>query len=130
MRLLKKLDANDPSAFYALGRCYNHTLRYTQASEILSQLVALMPDHALGHYQLGFALLQQFSKRSEAIAHFMRAIEICPHITKAYFFLSWALVRMERDLPRAKRLLDEIKEFRPNEARQLANLMSLNEPNN
>ncbi|HXI26737.1 MAG TPA: hypothetical protein VNG71_22990 [Pyrinomonadaceae bacterium] len=89
-----------------------------------------MPDHALGHYQLGFALLQQFSRRTEAIPHFMRAIEICPHITKAYFFLGWALVRVERDIPRAKLLLDEIKEFRPNEARHLANLISLNESNN
>jgi tetratricopeptide (TPR) repeat protein len=130
MRLLQKLDANDPSASYALGRCYIHTGRYTQASEILSQLVVLMPDHALGHYQLGFALLQQFSRRSEAIPHFKRAIEICPRITRAYFFLGWALVRVERDIPRASRLLDEIKELRPNEARHLANLISLNEPNN
>ena len=130
MRLLKKLNANDPSTYYALGRCYNYTGRYTEAAEILGQLVELIPDHALAHYQLGFALLQQFSRHNQAIQHLARAIEICPRITKAYFFLGWALVRVERDLVRAKRLLDEIKEFRPNEARHLANLISLNEPNN
>jgi tetratricopeptide (TPR) repeat protein len=130
MRLLKRLNANDPSAYYDLGRRYNRTHRYQQASEVLRQLVELMPDHALAHHELGFALLQQFSTRNEAIEHFRQAIEICPHITKAYFFLGWALVRVKGDLTEAKRLLDEIKELRPNEAKHLANLISLNDPGN
>ena len=129
MQSLKKtLNANEPSAYYALGRRLNRTGAYPQASEVLTRLVELIPNHSLAHYELGFALLQQFSRQSEAIEHFRQAIDICPHIARAYYFLGWALVRIKRDFAAAKQLLDQIKEFRTYEAQHLAHLISLNKP--
>jgi len=98
------IDRNGPSAYFKLARRYNRT-GYYQASEILRIPVDSVPDHALAHYELGFALLQQFSRQRDAIKHLRLSVKISPQLAKAYYFLGWALVRLKRDFVGARALL-------------------------
>lgn len=116
------------TTLYCLSRFYNQTGRYRQASQILAALVAAMPNSALAHYQLGFALLQQFSRRREAVYHFRQAAHLCPQLLVAWYFLGWALVSVERDFASARELVNELKQIHPNQAERLSHLIDLNDP--
>jgi tetratricopeptide (TPR) repeat protein len=111
---------------YRLGRFYNQTSQYKRASHILAALVAAMPNNALAHYQLGFAFLQQFSRRREAVHHFRQAAHLCPQLLIAWYFLGWTLVRIENDFDSARQVVDELNQIHPNQAKRLSHLIDLN----
>jgi Flp pilus assembly protein TadD len=113
---------------YDLGRFYIQTGRNRQASQILAVLVAAMPNSGLAHFQLGVALLQQFSRSREAVYHFRQAAHLCPQLAIAWRFLGWMLVRIERDLVSARELVNELKQIHPNQAKRLSHLIDLNDP--
>lgn len=117
-----------PATYLRSGRNYNLAGMYLQAESVLRQFIELVPDDPQAHYELGFAMLQQFSKRSEAIEHFRNAVKLCPQHQGAYHFLCFALVRYAGDFAGARELLDELKESHPKQAEDLAHLISLSEP--
>lgn len=113
---------------YDLGRSHIRAGHYRQASNTLALLAASMPNNALAHHHLAFALLQQCSRRREAVYHFRQAAHLCPQLGIVWRFLGWTLVRIERDLVSAKELVNELKQIHPNEAKRLAHLIDLNDP--
>src|SRR3954466_4426496 len=98
---------------------YNLAGMYPDAEEILRKLIEIVPDHVSGHYELGFALLQQ-GRPEEAVEHFRKTVKLHPQHAMAYYFLSLALVCYVRDFAGAKQLLRELQELHPTEAKHLA----------
>jgi tetratricopeptide (TPR) repeat protein len=107
---------------------FNYAWKYHDAEEILKKAVDLNPDHAEAHYQLGFALLQQYLKYEEAIKYLKKAVELNPKHAMATHFLGCALAVRARDFDGARELQERIKDINPQEAEHIALLISLNEP--
>ncbi len=91
----------DPEVLLALGWLYLQKDRTRSAAAVLSELVAVAPNHADAHYYLGVALAKEHRK-SEAIASFKRAGEKAPAFAEVYWAL--ALLYNERGDGYAKAL--------------------------
>ena len=83
----------DPEVFLALGWLYLQKDRTRRAVEVLSELVAIVPDDADAHYYLGVALAKEHQK-SEAITAFKHALEKSLAFAEVYWAL--ALLYNER----------------------------------
>ena len=91
----------DPEVLLALGWLYLQKDRTRSAAAVLSELVAVAPNHADAHYYLGVALAKEHRK-SEAIASFKRAGEKAPAFAEVHWAL--ALLYNERGDGYAKAL--------------------------
>lgn len=110
-----------------LGMNYNLAGMYRDAEEVLRLALEIVPDQTQAHSDLGFALLQQ-QRYKEAIEHFRAAVKRNPQNVMAYHFLGYSLVVHEHDLIAARKLLEELKPLHPEQAKELAHLISFYEP--
>jgi len=80
----KEAVALDPNsdALIALVNLYTHGRRFPEAAEYLRKLVALHPDEASGHIQLGRVLAAE-GKNDEAIAELLAGTRLAPNDVSA-----------------------------------------------
>jgi Flp pilus assembly protein TadD len=69
----------------------------------------------------------QQGRMKEATKHFREAVKSNPQNIMAYHFLGYSLVVHERDLVAARKLLQELDSLHPQQAKELAHLISLND---
>jgi excisionase family DNA binding protein len=120
-----ELNPEMASSYINLGMNYNLAGMYRDAEEVLRQALQIVPDQTQAHYDLGFALMQQ-GRRKEAIKHYREAVKSNPQNIMAYHFLGYSLVVHEHDLVAARKLLEELAPLHPQQAEELAHLISLN----
>jgi tetratricopeptide (TPR) repeat protein len=120
-----ELNPEMASSYINLGMNYNLAGMYREAEEVLRQALEIVPDQTQAHYDLGFALMQQ-GRRKEAIKHFRKAVKSNPQNIMAYHFLGYSLVVHEHDLVAARKLVKELTPLHPQQAEELAHLISLN----
>ncbi|CAN5872361.1 hypothetical protein BH18ACI5_BH18ACI5_23890 [soil metagenome] len=86
---------NDPDALIALGNAYSLADRHREAARTFARLLALDPDNALAHENIGIAQLQARDLRS-AERSLRRAIELDPRLAGAYTALGVLLANTGR----------------------------------
>ena len=73
-----------------------HNGQLAAAEPLLSQVLALAPDHRTGLLRLGEVLLEQ-GRPGEALAHWLRLAELAPHNWRVQGHLSKAYSQLGRD---------------------------------
>jgi arylsulfatase A-like enzyme/tetratricopeptide (TPR) repeat protein len=93
--LMEKDAGNDPDALIALGNAYSLADRQADAARTFARLLALDPDNALAHENIGVASLQarDFSNAERSLR---RAIELDPRLSGAYTALGVVLASTGR----------------------------------
>jgi Tetratricopeptide repeat len=124
--------ANAADCAYLDGVEYERAGRLTEALEYYRRAVALRPDHAGAHNNMG-VLRQQWGQTAEAVAAYQRAVESNPQLGLAWFNLGNCL-REENRLDeavacyeRARLLLPADSETRLNLATTLRDLRRFDE---
>lgn len=93
---LMEHDANDdPDALIALGNAYSLADRHADASRTFARLLALDPNNALAHQNIGIAQLQA-RDLPNAEGSLRRAIELDPRLAGAYTALGVLLANTGR----------------------------------
>ncbi len=93
--LLEKDAGDDPDALIALGNAYVVSRRLQDAARTFNHLLALDPNNALAHQNLGTAQLQAKEYRT-AEASLRRAVQLDPSLAGAYTALGVLLASTGR----------------------------------
>jgi tetratricopeptide (TPR) repeat protein len=97
-------EAPSPNLARDLTALYLETRQYDSAATLLQPLAAQNPNDAQIHFQYGSALVH-LHKYPEAQAELMKAIELKPDLTEAYFDLAYA-AQQNKNYQLAIRVLD------------------------
>lgn len=76
----------DPVALYALGLVLQQALTLDRAIETYRELIALRPDVAVAHHNLGLCL-NLLGRRDEAARACLRAADLAPTMAEPHFLL-------------------------------------------
>jgi len=123
-----ELGATDARVHKALGGAYLHVKNPSGAVEEFRKALALRPDLASVHSDLGCVLFSNFEEYEEGAYHIQRALELAPDNAAA--LSSWIMVlHHRRDTEEALRIADELLTRDPQlvEARVNRALMLLTE---
>lgn len=96
-----------------LASIYSGSGRTAQAIETLKEADLAMPDTADIKYDLGMLLLQQ-GKTSEFEKLMLKVIELAPDNANAYNSLGYTYVEQNRNLNKARDLLEQALDIEPN----------------
>lgn len=100
---MRELEPDDLPNLLRLADAYSVAERYDEAAEVLDRALALAPDEARAHAQLGQLAIDR-GDPAAAIAPLQRALELAPSADSLYYPLSQAL-RAQGDLAAAEAAL-------------------------
>jgi tetratricopeptide (TPR) repeat protein len=78
---------------YNLGVFYTQNKNFKMAVKEFERALAIDPDNAKSHYNLGYLYAEEFDKHQEAIMHFQRFLEINPAAKEAEAIRTYLLMR-------------------------------------
>lgn len=78
---------------YNLGVFYTQNKNFKIAVKEFERALAINPDNAKSHYNLGYLYAEEFEKHEEAIMHFQRFLEINPSAKESEAVRSYLLMR-------------------------------------
>ncbi len=78
---------------YNLGVFYTQNKNFKMAVKEFERALAIDPDNAKSHYNLGYLYAEEFDKHEQAIMHFQRFLEINPAAKEAEAIRTYLLMR-------------------------------------
>ena len=121
--LMEKDANNDPDALIALGNAYSIANRHGDAARTFARLLALDPDNALAHENMGIAQLQA-RDLPNAERSLRRAIALDPRLAGAYTALGVLLANTGRQ-PEAIDAWKRALQLDPNDTNARDNLEAI-----
>ncbi len=82
-RLETRLSPENERVWFNLGSALRSLGRHQDAEKYLQHAVAVKPEFALGHKELGVLYYQFLNQREEGIRHLRKAVELDPEISEA-----------------------------------------------
>jgi tetratricopeptide (TPR) repeat protein len=104
-----RLSADYGAALYLLALVEKHANDVSRSTELLEKVVALEPQDADAHYQLGQNLFS-LGRTEEAIQHWKMALQADPNHTESLYNLTRILTRLNR--PEAKQYSQRLEEVK------------------
>lgn len=95
-RQLHQLEPGNADVIHLLGVAASHQGRYDEARQLMERSIALDPRVARYHNNYGTMLLDQLREYQAAAACYLKALEIDPNLSGAYYNLGLAYFHLNR----------------------------------